>query len=421
MLSLAIPAAVLLALFIATAYRRRWTWTGFIAADGTRKGLWDWLQLVLVPAGLAAALFALNSAQSTRARHAEDHAATRDRAAALDDRREDTLRTYLDRMSDLVLTHHLLHSRSDAPNKLARTWTLTALSRLDGRRKGVVVSFLLESGMIVPTVSSAVSLTGADLRGARMPHRLDAGSFGGADLRGADFSGSDLGSAAPPYGSAAVDFTAADLRGARFTGATLAGVQFDEADLRGARFDRAHVGVNLVVGTRKQSTTTFEAADLRGARFTGAHLDVAGFVQSDLQDATFANAGIQWSEFAGSCLTRTNFSGARIVYTDFAATDGVAPRFARARLDRTVTFTDRGLPAVRMALIHSIQPALGHHDARLSEARSPSVPAPRRAPSCRYLRAERADLYAELTATATAYIADSPSAIATAHPIGPNP
>src|SRR4051794_38136507 len=71
LLTIALPAAFVA--FVASAYRLGWQWTGLAreqpwpAANGRpAKTLWDWLQLLIIPAGLALVLLALSSAQAHR-------------------------------------------------------------------------------------------------------------------------------------------------------------------------------------------------------------------------------------------------------------------------------------------------------------------------------------------------------------------
>lgn len=56
---------------------------------------------------------------------------------------EDERQTYLDRMSDLLLSQHLATSQpGDVVREVARVRALTVLRQLDGKRKGPVVGFL---------------------------------------------------------------------------------------------------------------------------------------------------------------------------------------------------------------------------------------------------------------------------------------
>src|SRR3954451_23742264 len=104
-------AAAGTAVLVAVAYKSDWRWTGFPREPGYEKArrdpagptLWDWLQLLVVPLVLALAAFALNDAQTRRQQRQENDRAHREQARAVDDAREQTLRGYLQRMSDLML------------------------------------------------------------------------------------------------------------------------------------------------------------------------------------------------------------------------------------------------------------------------------------------------------------------------------
>jgi hypothetical protein len=201
MLTLALLAGVFVAFggFVVLAYRRQWHWTGLPAAsaastgaeDRPAKTLWDWLQLLGIPVALAALAFLLNEAQSNRDQRREAQQRNRDqlredqraagqRKTAADAERENTLRTYLAQMSDLMLDRRLLRSKPGADvRNVARTATLTAVRRLDGPRRGLVVQFL---GAIFRGVSlRGVTLSEADLRGA---HGVDVTGSRGKPTHG---------------------------------------------------------------------------------------------------------------------------------------------------------------------------------------------------------------------------------------------
>ena len=234
----------------------------FLAARRSGKTLWNWLELLIVPLALAAVGFAFTAAQSARDnrrddRRAEidrtlaDRRAAADRALAQDRQREETLQTYLQQMSDLLLERHLASTRLGAQQRvLASTLTLTVLRRLDGERKGVVLRFISDA-QLINSEDPKLTLDGADFRGAIMdgaaldhPHlvRVDLrgasfrsalllfGDFKSADLRGADFSNT-----IQDYSS----FTATCLSGATFAQATLTKPSFfglfgHDIDFRGA-------------------------------------------------------------------------------------------------------------------------------------------------------------------------------------------
>ena len=108
------------------------------------KTLWDWLQLLIVPAILIGVTFAWSATQERSDNRREDRRIAADRAAAEEASQDATLRGYLDQMSGLMLDRNLLSSKpGDAVRAVARTVTLTALRRLNGERKAEVVQFLV--------------------------------------------------------------------------------------------------------------------------------------------------------------------------------------------------------------------------------------------------------------------------------------
>ena len=183
------------------------------------KSLWDLLQLLIIPVVLAVGGFWLNQIQKSREEKASEQRTKTEQDAAekraqteqeiaLGNQQEMALQTYLDRMSEL-----LLEKRLDDPDttdievrKIARVRTLTILSRLDGGRRGTVLRFLYDSGLIVKD-KCIIDLTGANLSKAD----LSKANLSGADLSDADLSDADL--------------SRANLSGATVTNEQLAGAK----------------------------------------------------------------------------------------------------------------------------------------------------------------------------------------------------
>ena len=176
-----------------------------LIASAVDKGLWAWLDLLIVPVVLAVGGYLFNLSQTRRT---EKIAAQR--------RQEDTLQAYLDHIGSLLLDEEkrvkleTLEPENDEPNKvrtLARARTLTALDRVGSQRKGTIVRFLREAHLILiqnrnQQAAPIIELSFANLKGASLQDAfLKDTSLSGADLSGADLSGADL--------------SGADLRGAR--------------------------------------------------------------------------------------------------------------------------------------------------------------------------------------------------------------
>jgi len=144
-------------------------WVGF-----SDKTLWNWLQLLgvlAIPLVLVLGTLWLGTQQSQmndallKNQHDTALAMSQqqrdtEQAIAEDQQREATLNTYFDRMSALLLDTHWKDPQAGAGLRaLARARTLTALRSLDPFRKGNLVQFLHEAGLI-NKVNTEVDLTG---------------------------------------------------------------------------------------------------------------------------------------------------------------------------------------------------------------------------------------------------------------------
>jgi hypothetical protein len=102
------------------------------------KPVWDWIQLLIVPALIPLAVAGFGIIQFASQQRAEDQRA-----------QQSTLQAYFDQMSHLLLEKDLRNSEADNDVRtLARARTLTVLETLDSDRKGRLVQFLYEAGLI---------------------------------------------------------------------------------------------------------------------------------------------------------------------------------------------------------------------------------------------------------------------------------
>jgi hypothetical protein len=169
-----------------------WTWTGF-------KGypLWDWISILFVPLIVLAAAKWFSTHQSEVSDTMGKQQQT-DIQLAHECQLDVVLEAYLNHMSDLLLHKNLSRSQPGSEvRSIARALTLTALQMVGKNRKGVLLQFLHEAGLITQN-KTIIDLRRGDLREA---------DLSGADLREADLSGADL--------------SGADLSGANLSGARL--------------------------------------------------------------------------------------------------------------------------------------------------------------------------------------------------------
>src|SRR5215212_1056031 len=196
--------------------------------------LWDWIELLIVPAILAGGGLWFNTQQ-------------REREQQLAERRaqDDILQAYLDGMSQLLTDKDRpLHraQSGDSLSTVARARTLTVLGRLDGSRKRSILQFLYESGLIERR-HNIINLHLADLIEAA----LIAAHLKGVNLRAAVLTRADLRSA---------DLSRADLSWSILIGADLRDANVSETNLSWAFLNNANLS----------------GADLREANLKGADL-----------------------------------------------------------------------------------------------------------------------------------------------------
>jgi uncharacterized protein YjbI with pentapeptide repeats len=179
-------------------YAFNWNWTGVSGKD-----LWDWWQLLILPVGLAVGGFLFNMKQSETSLKVSKQQHQTDLQIADDQQREAALEGYLDHISELLLEKNLVspQARSDI-REMARVRTLITLRRVDKYRKGVLLQFLHEAGLINKDNTiidlhwadlSEADLNGADLREANLSGaNLSEASLSGANLSGANLSGAKV-------------------------------------------------------------------------------------------------------------------------------------------------------------------------------------------------------------------------------------
>src|SRR5260221_1849855 len=303
----------LVVLVILGGYKLNWNWTGFNGNNKSGKTLWDWMQLLFIPAVLAVAGFWFNhrerKATELRAeneqkaaelrteaeREIEQQRAKAEQEISLDNQREAALQAYINEMSELLLHENLRESKpEDEVRKIARVRTLTVLPRLDPNRKGNVLLFLAESGLIgdAPTID----LNRADLSGVQLYKPwLNEVNLQETDLSEANLSKADL-YEAHLVGSILhdVNLREADLRRADLHRAELEGANLSEADLSEADLQRTNLDYADLRGATMRAANLSEAhlrkANLQGAILLGANLHRAKLADADLSEATLYNS-----------------------------------------------------------------------------------------------------------------------------------
>src|SRR5215216_325432 len=155
----------------------------------------DYLELLIVPAALALGVFWLNSRQDKRDQKAQADQVERALDAENQRAQDAALEAYLEQMSQLLTDQErpLLWTQPD-DNLSVVAWarTKTVLRRMGPERKGNVLRFVNEAGLINKH-RPVFRLSGADLREADLQESfLKYVNLHGADLRGATLTSANL-------------------------------------------------------------------------------------------------------------------------------------------------------------------------------------------------------------------------------------
>ena len=298
------------------------------------KTLWDWMSLILAPVTLTGLGFWFQYNQDkARADREEDDkklAAKReedDKKLAAENQREQALETYLDRISDILLSQQLFSLSLDLENlkekakldtalDVIRARTLVILQRfnidkdnVDGKRKRSVLLFLYDAELIgKPEPSEDPGSGEADQSKTGQTNqrllRLED-----ADLHGADLSYANLISA---------DLSSSNLSDANLISADLSGAKLINADLRFAKL----ISANLI------------SADLSGAKLINADLSDANLSSANLRFAKLINADLRFAKLISANLSFANLSAAKNL---------TEAQLTEAKLCRTKLPSDIGL------------------------------------------------------------------------------
>ena len=214
------------------------------------------LTILIAVSGLLWGVYQFNAQQQSDSQKAvQQQQLTRQQEAAnaaqaLDQQRQTTLDTYLDRMQELFIAKpdsFKAYKPGDEYQALAVARTSTALRSLDGVRKAILIRFLWKAKLINGR-QPIVSLNSANLLGA---------NFNSADLSGANLSGALL---------AGANFVFTDLSGANLSAAWLNCGELERGEEGCTDFSYAKLGCNLSGGKKV-------CADLSGAYLMGAKMN----------------------------------------------------------------------------------------------------------------------------------------------------
>jgi uncharacterized protein YjbI with pentapeptide repeats len=274
------------------------SYTGPLSKDQRGKTLWDWLELIIVPAILAFGIYYLNSQNRERELEAQTKRSDDEKQLDIDKNREAWLQSYLDKITELLLAHNLRSSTNeDEVRSVARARTLTTLRNLDAHRKGLLLQFLADTNLI-NAKNPIISMENMDLTAANLSYaKLNDISLAGANLQ------------------------ESDLLCANLANADLSNTNLSSCDLRYAKLTRCNLRKSLIAR----------------ALLIGADLTLADLSESDLSEADLSSTTLRSTKFKAANIHKTSFHDAEIVSTDLSAAKdlntGLSSKLLQAVLD----------------------------------------------------------------------------------------
>ena len=332
----------------------KWLISGF-----SGKTSWEWLELLIVPVGLAIGAFYLESQVERRQ---ERIATTRyEQEAQIADARakQETLDNYLEKMQGLLLDRDLRSADEDSEvRSVARAITTTAIRELGSDHNALLISFLQESELIQQVENtkekttallvnldlSGANLSGVNLFGANLfdinlssanlsDTRLSSTILLDADLSSANLSEANLNGA--NLSSANLD--GASLNSANLNRANLSDARLPNADLRGANLFETTLRNAALYNTNLSGALVFHTilsdVDLRDADLSGAFLSDTNLRDADLSGADLSEAFLHGVDLSGTDLSRAFLLGADLSGTDLSEAQGLTmEQLSEARL-----------------------------------------------------------------------------------------
>lgn len=261
-----------------------WQWTGF-----SSKTLFDWIEVVAVPTGVAVgtliATVGLGYVQNEISK---------------DNQRSTLLLDYYERMQGLLLDKDMPKpSTSEPAASMANALTLTTFRQLDGARKGELLKFLYQAGLI--KVDSRCQKSSKE----KAKQSVCKDSI--IDLEGARLEGTSLADGIVLEG---VDLAKASLKGAnlpriQLTNAKMNGIILDDAIITDALLNNANME------NAKLNNATLNNSNLYKAKLSYARLEVAKLRDAVLIETDFTCADLRGADLTGAKLKGAIFEKAR--------------------------------------------------------------------------------------------------------------
>ncbi|MEL7071697.1 MAG: pentapeptide repeat-containing protein [Cyanobacteria bacterium J06581_3] len=264
------------------------------------KSAWEWLELLIVPLGLAIGAFYLEDRVENRQERIATERYEQERSIADERAKQGVLDSYLDKMQGLLLDRGLRESAEGSEvRSVARAITTTAMKELGSERNALLINFLQESNLIAEDESFE---RGKD-KNIFLLSRLNLSD---TDLKNADLKNADL----PRVNLRDADLRETNLGGANLIRTNLSGADLREASLSGADLSDIDL-IKTFIGSADLPRANLRGANLRGANLSSADLNNIDLSDIDLSEADLGSVNLSEADLRGTDLSNAYLGGAR--------------------------------------------------------------------------------------------------------------
>lgn len=293
------------------------------------KTLWDWIQLLVIPIILAILAYYLSSSQRDR-----------ELAIAQIEKGERALQNYFDYMTKLLIEQEYSDEELfEGASRLIRARTLATLDMLDGKQKGYLLRFLIETDLLnreQPFLNMRrANLSGLVLEpGLYSNCNLDVTNLDNAILAWCTFQDIHMTS---------TSLMDADLEKTDLTSANLDYILLCRSDLFRANLSKARmIKANLQDANLEEAhlvETVLSRANFRGANLGRVNAKGADFSSSDLSFTNLKKANLEEAD-----LTHVNFYAANLRNANLTNANLTDSNITKRQLHQAKSFQGAKLP-----------------------------------------------------------------------------
>ena len=294
------------------------------------KTIWDWMQLLVIPLILAGVAYYLANTQREK-----------ELEIAETEKSENALQNFLDYMTKLMIEHEYLDDEEfEGAARLIRARTLMVLEQLNGKQKGHLLRFLIETTLL-DKEKIYLNLKRANL--TRL--EFEPGGYSDFNLDGVNLDYANL---------AECQFHNVQMKGISMRDANLEYADFTSGSLEYILLNRSNL-YNAKLGKANMFKANLQDANLEGAilqetilsrsNLRGANLRESFAVKISLDSSDLSFANLKDADFEEAVLINVNFYGANLKNVNLTNANLIDSNITEKQLRTAKSFEGAKLPS----------------------------------------------------------------------------